>query len=79
VGVLADGAGPTVLRRAELDALPVRENTGVDYASTATTKAADGQPIWEYDARTLAAGPFRRSPTGSIRRADPSRSPGTRL
>ena len=45
VGVLANGAGPTVLLRAELDALPVREDTGVDYASTLTTKAADGHEV----------------------------------
>ena len=45
VGVLANGAGPTVLLRAELDALPVREDTGVDYASTLTTKAADGHQV----------------------------------
>ena len=45
VGVLANGAGPTVLLRAELDALPIREDTGVDYASTVTTKAADGHEV----------------------------------
>ena len=45
VGVLSNGAGPTVLLRAELDALPIREDTGVDYASTATTKAADGHEV----------------------------------
>ena len=44
-GVLASGTGPTVLLRAELDALPIRENTGVDYASTVTTKAADGHEV----------------------------------
>jgi hippurate hydrolase len=32
VGVLANGTGPTVLLRAELDALPVREDTGADYS-----------------------------------------------
>ena len=37
--------GPTVLLRAELDALPIREDTGVDYASTATAKAADGHEV----------------------------------
>jgi len=33
VGVLANGAGPVVLARADIDALPVTENTGLDYAS----------------------------------------------
>ena len=37
VGLLANGDGPTVLLRAELDALPIAEDTGVDYASTVTT------------------------------------------
>jgi amidohydrolase len=45
VGLLANSAGPTVLLRAELDALPVRENTGVDYASTVTTKDAGGNEV----------------------------------
>lgn len=33
VGVLANGDGPTVLFRADMDALPVTENSGLDYAS----------------------------------------------
>ena len=33
VGVLANGAGPTVLARADMDALPVTEDTGLPYAS----------------------------------------------
>lgn len=33
VGVLKNGAGPTVLLRAELDGLPVEEKTGLPYAS----------------------------------------------
>jgi hippurate hydrolase len=33
VGVLENGNGPTVLVRTDLDALPVTENTGLDYAS----------------------------------------------
>ena len=45
VGALANGAGPTVLLRAELDALPVREDTGADYASTATAKDAQGHEV----------------------------------
>lgn len=44
VGVLRNGEGPTVLIRADMDALPVRETTGLDYASTATTKV-DGQSL----------------------------------
>jgi hippurate hydrolase len=37
VGVLKNGHGPTVLLRTELDALPVLEQTGLPYASHATT------------------------------------------
>jgi len=33
VGMLKNGNGPTVLVRTDLDALPVTENTGVEYAS----------------------------------------------
>jgi hippurate hydrolase len=33
VGVLKNGAGPTLLLRADMDALPVPEDTGLDYAS----------------------------------------------
>ena len=33
VGVLSNGDGPTVMLRADMDALPVREQTGLDYAS----------------------------------------------
>ncbi|ASW54719.1 amidohydrolase [Plantactinospora sp. KBS50] len=45
VGVLANGPGPTVLLRAELDALPVAEATGLPYASTATGVDADGRTV----------------------------------
>ena len=43
VGVLRNGEGPTVLLRADMDALPVREDTGLPYASTvmATPDGAD--------------------------------------
>jgi hippurate hydrolase len=37
VGVLKNGAGPVVMLRAELDALPVPEKTGLEYASHVTT------------------------------------------
>ncbi|MCK0117752.1 amidohydrolase [Isoptericola sp. S6320L] len=36
VGVLANGDGPTVLLRADMDGLPVAERTGLPYASTDT-------------------------------------------
>ena len=36
VATLANGAGPTVAMRADIDALPVKEASGKDYASTAT-------------------------------------------
>ena len=45
VGVLANGDGPTVLLRAELDGLPVKEDTGADYASTVTVQDADGHEV----------------------------------
>jgi hippurate hydrolase len=37
VGILKNGAGPVVMLRAELDALPVPEKTGLEYASHVTT------------------------------------------
>jgi hippurate hydrolase len=45
VAVMENGAGPRLLLRTELDALPVEEKTGLDYASHATTTNAQGQTI----------------------------------
>jgi len=45
VGILANSAGPTVLMRADMDALPVREATGLPYASTDTATDADGNEV----------------------------------
>ncbi len=45
VGVLENGDGPTVLFRADIDALPVKEATGLDYASTKTATDAEGNTV----------------------------------
>lgn len=43
VGVLRNGEGATVLLRADMDALPMKENTGLPYASTKIVKDASGR------------------------------------
>lgn len=45
VAVLKNGAGPTVLLRTELDALPVDEKTDLPYASKVKTKNDAGQDV----------------------------------
>jgi amidohydrolase len=45
VATLDNGDGPTVLLRADIDALPVKEATGLPYASTATGIDADGAEV----------------------------------
>jgi amidohydrolase len=45
VAVLKNGAGPTVMLRTELDALPVEEKTGLAYASKVRTKNDAGQDV----------------------------------
>jgi amidohydrolase len=45
VAVLENGKGPRVMLRTELDALPVEEKTGLDYASHVKTTNAQGQTI----------------------------------
>jgi hippurate hydrolase len=45
VGVLHNGAGPTVLVRTDLDGLPVKEQTGLAYASTVMTKDYQGNEV----------------------------------
>src|SRR5664280_33014 len=45
VAVLRNGAGPTVMLRTELDALPVEEKTGLAYASKVTTKNDAGLTV----------------------------------
>ncbi len=43
VAILKNGPGPTLLIRADMDALPIVEETGVPYASHVMTKTASGQ------------------------------------
>ena len=45
VGVMRNGAGPTLLLRADMDALPVKEQTGLPYASTVIAKDSQGKDV----------------------------------
>ncbi|GKT42670.1 hippurate hydrolase [Colletotrichum spaethianum] len=42
VGVLKNGLGNTILLRADIDALPIKEETGLSYASTVTMPDIEG-------------------------------------
>ena len=78
VGVLKNGAGPTVMLRTELDALPLTENTGLPFASVVRTRDASGieagvmhacghdlhMAAWVSTARIMAAG--RKSWKGTL-------------
>ncbi|HEY2250460.1 MAG TPA: amidohydrolase, partial [Planctomycetaceae bacterium] len=45
VGILKNGAGPTLLIRTDLDALPVTEKTQLPYASKVSAKDKDGNDV----------------------------------
>jgi hippurate hydrolase len=45
VGLLRNGDGPTVMLRADMDALPVEEATGVPYASKVRATDAEGHDV----------------------------------
>jgi hippurate hydrolase len=45
VGILKNGAGPVILVRTDLDALPVKEQTGAAYASTRIVKDDQGLDV----------------------------------
>lgn len=45
VGVMRNGAGPTILLRTDMDALPVREMTGLPYASKVKTVDDQGNEV----------------------------------
>ena len=45
VAILRNGPGPVVMFRTELDALPIEEKTGLEFASTVTTKNDAGEVV----------------------------------
>ncbi len=45
VGIMKNGDGPTVMLRTDLDALPVKEQTGLPYASKVTATEQDGREV----------------------------------
>src|SRR5689334_22609456 len=45
VGLLRNGDGPTVMMRADMDALPVLEATGLPYASKVTGSDREGKTV----------------------------------
>ncbi|WP_440055287.1 M20 metallopeptidase family protein [Pseudoalteromonas sp. T1lg65] len=45
VGLLKNGKGPTVMLRADMDALPITEQTGKSYASTVTVQDKSGNTV----------------------------------
>jgi hippurate hydrolase len=45
VAILENGAGPRLLIRTDMDALPVAERTGLDFSSHVTEPGPDGQPV----------------------------------
>lgn len=45
IGLLRNGEGPTVMLRADMDALPIAENTGLDYASKVSATDAAGNTV----------------------------------
>jgi hippurate hydrolase len=77
VAVLVNSKGPTLLIRADMDGLPVKEETGLPYASSAMGKAADGSQtpvmhacghdihmsVWVGVARAMAAAKSKWSGT----------------
>ncbi|MBS3651521.1 amidohydrolase [Pseudaminobacter sp. 19-2017] len=45
VGLLRNGDGPTIMLRADMDALPIEEATGLPYASKVKSKDRDGKTV----------------------------------
>ncbi len=69
VGVLKNGDGPVIMLRTDMDALPIQEKTGFEFASTKIAETKDGDEVavmhacghdihmstWTGTVRTLAA------------------------
>ena len=45
VGVFKNGEGPVVMLRTDMDALPIKEKTGFEFASTKIVEAEDGDEV----------------------------------
>lgn len=45
VGILRNGTGPVIMLRTDMDALPVEEKTGLEFASTRKMKTKEGKDI----------------------------------
>ncbi|WP_432736301.1 M20 metallopeptidase family protein [Maridesulfovibrio sp. FT414] len=45
VGEMVNGTGPTIMVRADMDALPITEESGLDYASSVVTEDAAGNKV----------------------------------
>jgi hippurate hydrolase len=45
VGIFKNGEGPVVMLRTDMDALPVEEKTGLEFASTKKAKNSDGDEV----------------------------------
>ncbi len=46
VGIFRNGKGPVIMLRCDLDALPVKEKTGLDFASTKQAKNDNGEEVY---------------------------------
>lgn len=64
VGVLRNGGGATALLRADMDALPVKEQTGLPSASTAGGTDRDGHDVPVMQDHHVRPGRARLTPRG---------------